>query len=78
MVALIIYCYVTNPPKIRLLTLAGVAQCIEGWSVKQRVTGSFPVMAHAWIAGQAPSRRYVRGNHTLIFLPSLSPSKISK
>ena len=33
----------------------------------------FPVRAHAWVAGQVPSGRHARGNHTLIFL-SLSPS----
>ena len=38
-----------------------------------------PVRAHAWVAGQVPSRGRVRGNHTLIF-PSLSfslPSPLS-
>ena len=28
----------------------------------------FPVRAHAWVAGQAPSRGPVRGKHTLMFL----------
>ena len=28
----------------------------------------FPVRAHAWAAGQVPSRGHVRGNHTLMFL----------
>ena len=28
----------------------------------------FPVRAHAWLAGQAPSRGRRRGNHTLLFL----------
>ena len=28
----------------------------------------FPVRAHAWVAGQVPSRGHVRGNHTLMFL----------
>ena len=32
-----------------------------------------PVKAHAWVAGQVPSRGHTRGNHTLMFL-SLSPS----
>ena len=31
----------------------------------------FPVRAHAWVAGQVPSRGCVRGNHMLMF-PSLS------
>ena len=34
---------------------------------------TFPVRAHAWVAGQVPSRGCMRGNHTLMFL-SLSPS----
>ena len=42
----------------------------------------FPVRAHAWVAGQVPSRGRSRGNHTLMFLflsfllPS--PLKINK
>ena len=28
----------------------------------------FPVMAHAWVAGQVPSRGHMGGNHTLMFL----------
>ena len=39
----------------------------KGWLVR------FPVRAHAWVAGQVPSRGRARGNHTLMFL-SLSPS----
>ena len=34
----------------------------------------FPVRAHAWVAGQVPSRGRMRGNHTSMFLPSRSPS----
>ena len=34
----------------------------------------FPVRAHAWVGGQVPSGGYVRGNHTSIFSPSLTPS----
>ena len=26
------------------------------------------VRAHAWVAGQVPSRGHLRGNHTLMFL----------
>ena len=48
--------------------LAGVAQWFEHWIVNQRVTGSFPVRAHAWVAGQASSRGCWRGNYTLMFL----------
>ena len=33
----------------------------------------FPIRAHAWVAGQVPSRGHARGNHTLMLL-SLSPS----
>ena len=32
----------------------------------------FPVKALAWVAGQAPSRGHVRGNHTLMFLSCFS------
>ena len=39
----------------------------KGWLVR------FPVRAHAWVAGQVPSRGRARGNHTLMFL-SLCPS----
>ena len=28
----------------------------------------FPVRAHAWVAGQVPSRGRTRGNHTLMFV----------
>ena len=28
----------------------------------------FPVRAHAWVAGQVPSRGCSRGSHTLMFL----------
>ena len=28
----------------------------------------FLIRAHAWVAGQVPSREHSRGNHTLIFL----------
>ena len=40
----------------------------------------FPVRACAWVEGQVPSRGYVRGNHTLMFLAlSFSlPSPVSK
>ena len=36
----------------------------------------FQVRAHAWAAGQVPSWRHMRGNHTLMF-PSLSFSLLS-
>ena len=45
--------------------------------IARRPKGSlvrFPVRTHAWVAGQAPSRGLVRGNHTLMFLHlSFSP-----
>ena len=56
-------------------SLAGVAQWIECWPVNQRmVVVRFPVRAHAWAAGQVPSRGHVRGNHTLMFLSFFSSS----
>ena len=54
--------------KVRRNTLAGVAQWIECQPANQRVTGSIPSRAHAWVAGWVPSRGCARGNHTLIFL----------
>ena len=62
------------------LALAGVAQWIEHRPASQKVAGWIPVRAHAWVAGQVPSRGCVRGNHTLMFL-SLSfslPTPLSK
>ena len=56
---------------------------LSGLSIRLWSRGSlvqFPVRAHAWVAGQVPSRGCSRGNHILIFL-SLSfslPSPLSK
>ena len=60
--------------------LAGVAQWNERRPANQRVAIRFPVRAHAWVAGQVPSKGRTRGNHTLMFLSvSLSfPSCLSK
>ena len=44
---------------------------LRGLSAGLQTKGSsvqFPVRARAWVADQVPSRRHVRGNHTLIFL----------
>ena len=38
------------------------------WAANQRVAGSIPSRAHAWVAGQVPSCGCVRGNHTPMFL----------
>ena len=51
---------------IREQTLAGVTlnaglQNRGGWFHSQS-------RAHAWVAGQAPSRGHMRGNHTFMFL----------
>ena len=54
--------------------LTGVAQWIERRPVNQWVTVQFPVRAHAWVAGQVPSRGCVRGNHTMMF-PSRKKKK---
>ena len=60
--------------------LAGVAQCIECWTAKQRVAGSIPSQATCRPQlGQAPSRGYARSNHALMFLSlPFSPSPLSK
>ena len=56
---------------------------LSGLSADQGTKGlpvGFPVRVHAWVVGQVPSRGYVRGIHTLMFL-SLSfslPSPLSK
>ena len=48
--------------------LVGVVQWVERWPVNRRVAIQYPVRAHAWVAGQVPSRGHSRGNHTLMFL----------
>ena len=52
--------------------LAGIAQWIECGLRTKGLLVRFPVRAHAWVAGQAPSG----GNHTLMFL-SLPPLPLS-
>ena len=52
---------------------------LSGLGAGPRTKGSlvqFPVRAHAWVAGQVPSRGRTKGNHTLMFL-SLPPSLLS-
>ena len=47
---------------------------LSGLSAGLRTKGlavQFPVRAHAWVAGQVPSRVCVKGNHTLMFLTPL-------
>ena len=61
----------------RLVWLSGLS---AGLQTKRSLVW-FPLRAYAWVAGQVPSRRHVRDNHTLMFL-SLSfslpcPLKIS-
>ena len=54
--------------KYIIMALAGGA---PWWNTGLRTKGSlvqFPVRAHAWVAGQVPSRGCWRGNHTLMFL----------
>ena len=50
---------------------------LSGLSPGQWTKGSlvqFPVRADAWAVGQVPSKGPMRGNHTICFSPSLSPS----
>ena len=52
---------------------------LSGFSAGLQTKGSpvwFPVRAHAWVAGQVPSRGHMRGKHAFIFL-SLSFSFLS-
>ena len=61
--------------KIKSSALTGVAQGF-GWASSYRLKGcqfNSESRAHAWVAGQVPSRGRARGNHTLMF-PSLSLS----
>ena len=49
---------------------------LSGLSASLQTKGSplwFPVRAHAWVAGQVPSRGCLRGNHTLMFLSLFLP-----
>ena len=65
--------------RISHLALAGVAQWTEYRPVNQRVIGLIPSQgAHAWVAGQVPSRARLRDNHTLMFLSLSFPSPLSK
>ena len=49
-----------DPCRINLfrkeIALAGVSQWIECWPANQRVAGSIPSQAHAWVVGQVPIR----------------------
>ena len=71
--------WVFGPFKRNCLAMAGVAQWIEYWPVNQKVTGSIPTRAHAWIVGEVLSWGQTRGNHTTTnerrcFSPSFCPS----
>ena len=48
----------------RLVRLSGLS--VGLWA--KGSPGQFPVRAHAWVAGQVPSRGHSRGNHTLMCL----------
>ena len=58
--------------KMATEALASAAQWIERGLWTKGSPVRFPVRAHAWVAGQVPSRGCVRGNHTLMFLSSFS------
>ena len=54
------------------LALTGVAQWIGRHPANWKVTGQFPVRAHAWSAGQVPRWGCARGNRSMFLsLPSL-------
>ena len=60
------------------LALAGVAQWVEPGPENQRIAGSIPGRAHAWVAVWVPSRGRLRGSQH-IDVPSLFlPSPLSK
>ena len=48
--------------------MAGVTQWIEHQPANQRVAGSIPSQAYAWVAGRVHNKGHTRGNHTLMFL----------
>ena len=56
------------------LALARVAQWIEHQPGNQRVPGSIPIRAHAWVVGQVPSKGVPEVTSHWCFSPSLSPS----
>ena len=63
------------PTKQRLFKRPWLA-CLSGLSTGLRTKVSrilFPLRAHAWVAGQVPSRGHMRGNHTLVFLSFFLP-----
>ena len=47
-----------------LAWLSGLSAVLQNKAPSVR----FPVRARAWVASHVPSRGYVRGNHTLMFL----------
>ena len=58
---------------------------LSGWSIGLQTQGlpvQFPVRAHAWVAGDAPSRGHMRRNHTVkvlsFFVPPFPSLKINK
>ena len=53
-----------------------MASWIEHQPENQRVPSWIPSQAHAWVAGQVPSRGPVRGNHTLMFTSFSLPSPL--
>ena len=54
--------------KNREAALGDMAQWSEYQPENQRSLVQFPVRAHAWVAGQVPSRGHARGYQTLILL----------
>ena len=59
--------------------LTGVAQWIEYRPMNQRVASSNPVIVHAWVASQVPTRgARKRQPHTDNSLPLSYPSPFSK
>ena len=58
--------------QIKTTSWCGSVDWVPAWEPKGRRFDS-QLRAHAWVAGQVPSRGHTRINHTLMF-PSLSPS----
>ena len=70
--------YMSNSILVNSIALAGVVQWIECGLWTKGSLVRFPVRAHAWVAGQVPSRGRMRGNQTLMILSLSLSLKINK
>ena len=64
--------------ELNKMALAGVAHGLNAGLQTKGSLVRFPIRAHAWVAGQTPSREHARGNHTLMFLSLSLPLSKNK